>query len=155
MRIKSIAEHEAAGPVKMEYNRLLEKFGMVPNVTRAFSIWPEVFELHNELYQRVMVDRTLLPKPIKQLIALRVARAASCTYSSFWQTRFLNLLGVNQEIIDAVSGELREAPVDAKTMSLLEFADHIARNSATVTSTEISHLRSCGFSDLQAQNDVA
>ena len=147
MRIRTIAEHEATGPVKIEYDRLIEKFGMVPNVTKTFSIWPEIFQLHNELYQKIMVEQTRLPKAIKQLIAVLVARAVSCDYLLYWHTRFLTLLGMNEEIINCVRGELHQTPIDDKTMCLLEFVDRMARDSVSLTPAEVDRLREHGFSD--------
>jgi uncharacterized peroxidase-related enzyme len=120
---------------------------MVPNVTKVFSIWPEVFELHNEMYQKIMVNTTLLPKPIKQIMAVVAARAAACRYCQFWHTQFLALMGVDQRIIESLGDDFRQAPVDEKTMSLMEFTDRVARNPASITDEDTVKLRAHGFSD--------
>jgi uncharacterized peroxidase-related enzyme len=147
MRIKTIAEHEADGAVKIEYERLIENFGMVPNVTKVFSIHPEIFQLHNEMYRKIMVEPSHLPKPVKQIIAILVAVSASCDYCRFWHSRFLAHLGVDEELIDLFGRDFRQAAVDEKTMTLLEYADCVARNSTAVTDENVNRLRENGFSD--------
>ncbi len=147
MRIKSIAEHEAKGPVKIEYDRLIENFGMVPNVTKVFSIHPGIFQLHNDMYRKIMVESSLLPKPIKQLIAVLVSVADCCDYCLIWHSRFLMHLGVDDELIDTLRQDFHRAPVDDKTMALLEFADAVARNSAQLSDGPVNSLKKHGFSD--------
>jgi len=147
MRIKHVAEHEATGSIKIEYERLIETFGMVPNQTKIFSIWPEIFELHNDMYQKIMVNQTLLPKPIKQFIAVLAARADSCGYCTFWHTHFLKVMGIDQTIIDTLGDNYRLAPVDDKTMSLLEYSDLVARDAAGSKDDDVQKLRNHGFSD--------
>jgi len=147
MRIKTIAEHEAAGPIKIEYDRLIENFGLVPNVTKVFSIWPDIFELHNDMYEKIMVQKSLLPKPVKQIIAVLVANAVSCDYCRCWHSRFLAHMGVDVKIIDALLGDFRQAPVDEKTLTLLEYVDRTVRDANAVTDNDIAKLREQGFSD--------
>jgi len=147
MRIKHIAEHEATGSTKIEYERLIETYGMVPNQTKVFSIWPEIFELHNDMYKKIMVNQTLLPKPIKQFIAVLAARADSCRYCTFWHTHFLKVMGIDQRIIDALGDDFRQSPVDDKTMSLMEYCDLVARDAAGSKDEDVQKLRNHGFSD--------
>jgi uncharacterized peroxidase-related enzyme len=147
MRIRHIAEHEASGSIKIEYDRLMEAFGIVPNVTKVFSLWPEIFDLHNDMYAKIMVNRTLLPKPIKQFIAVLAAQAASCRYCTIWHTHFLNLMGIDQRIIDALGDDYRQAPVDRKTMSLLEYCDLAARDACRLKESHVQSLRDQGFTD--------
>lgn len=147
MRIKTIAEHDADGAVKIEYARLIENFGMVPNVTKIFSIHPEIFRLHNEMYREIMVEPSRLPRPIKQIIAVLVAASASCDYCHFWHSRFLTHLGVDEKLIDLLGRDFRRAPVDEKTMALLEYADCVARDATAVTDEKVDRLKEQGFSD--------
>jgi len=148
MRIRTVAEHEATGSIKIEYDRLIENFGMVPSMTKVFSIHPNIFELHNDMYRKIMINKTLLPKPVKQIIAVLVADALTCGYCRFWHLRFLAHTGVDQKIIDALkAGDFRRAPVDEKTLALLEYADRVARDTTAVTDNDVEKLRGLGFSD--------
>ena len=147
MRINTIAEHEAEGPVKIEYQRLIENFGLVPNITKIFSIHPEIFMLHNDMYQKIMVKPGRLPKPIKQIIAVLVASVSSCAYSRFWHSRFLSHLGLEDELIEQIGRDFRKAPLDDKTMAMLEYADCVARDARAVTDAHVVRLRKHGFAD--------
>jgi len=147
MRIKTVAEYEAVGPVKIEYDRLIENFGMVPNVTKVFSISPEIFQLHNEMYGKLMVEPSQLPKPVKQIIALLVSAVNCCDYCLIWHSRFLMHLNVDDELIDTIRRDFRQAPLDDKTMKLLEYVDCVARDSSAITDERVNALADCGFSD--------
>lgn len=147
MRIKTIAEHEATGSVKIEYDRLIEKFGIVPNMTKAFSILPGIFDLHNDMYRKIMVENSLLPKPIKQILAVMASGAAKCGYCRFWHTRFLMLMGVDEKIIQALGSDFRQAPVDEKTKSLMEFADRVVHDPTGLLDKDLQELRDQGFAD--------
>ncbi len=46
-RIRVIEEAEASGSIKAIYDGMRQQLGFVPNVTKLFSLWPEVFALNS------------------------------------------------------------------------------------------------------------
>ncbi len=147
MRIQTVDEQQAEGVVEAEYQRLRENFGLIPNITKVFSSRPDLFRVHNDMYQTIMVAEGAIPKAVKQFAALLTARLNGCYYNRFWHRAFLQQVGVAEELIDSVETDYHSAPLDEKTIALFEYVEKIATNPGGVTDDHLASLRTHGFSD--------
>ncbi len=147
MRIRTVDEQQADDVVKVEYKRLSENFGFIPNITKMFSCRADLFHVHNAMYQTIMVAESAIPKAVKQFAALLVARITDCHYNQFWHRQFLQQLGMSKELINAVEADYHGAPLDEKTIALFEYVEQVATDPTGVTDTQVAKLREFGFGD--------
>ncbi|PIQ83663.1 MAG: hypothetical protein COV75_06255 [Candidatus Omnitrophica bacterium CG11_big_fil_rev_8_21_14_0_20_63_9] len=148
-RIKVLEESEATGNIKAAYDAMQRQMGFVPNVTKAFSLWPEVFDLNNRLFETVMLARTELPNPVKEMVALVVSKANQCDYCVTHHSNFLARYGIGQEVVQRLGADFHTAQVDARTKRLLDYAHQVTRHAYKVTDEDITALREAGWTDRQ------
>ncbi|PIQ83430.1 MAG: hypothetical protein COV75_07540 [Candidatus Omnitrophica bacterium CG11_big_fil_rev_8_21_14_0_20_63_9] len=147
--IKMVEESEATGHIKATYEAMQRQMGFVPNVTKAFSLWPEVFDLQNRLYETVMLAKTELPNPIKEMIALVTSKANSCNYCVTHHGEFLVRYGIGRNVVRRLESDFHKAQVDEKTRQLLDYVSKVTHNAYKVTDEEVAALREVGWTDRQ------
>lgn len=148
-RIKVIEETEATGNIKAAYEAMRRQMGFVPNVTKVLSLWPGVFDLQGRLFETVMLAKTELPNPTKEMIALVVSTANSCNYCVTHHGEFLVRYGIGRNVVRRLENDFHKAQVDEKTKQLLDYASKVTRNAYKVTDEEIAALREAGWTDRQ------
>jgi len=79
-RIHSIPEAAAQGGVKKIYDELKDSMGIVPNVFKVLSLWPEGLGLYMAMVEGTMFADTKLTRAIKEMIASTVSRINQCDY---------------------------------------------------------------------------
>ncbi len=148
-RIQVIEEAQATGSIKAIYDGIQQKLGFVPNMPKLFSLWPEVFELNQRLFETVMFAESELPNPTKEMIALVVSTANSCTYCVGHHSNFLQQYGVSEDVVRQLGTDVSQPAVDEKTGKLLEYARKVTQHAYKVTDEDVEALRQWGWSDRQ------
>ena len=154
-RIQVIEEANATGNIKAIYDSIQQKLGFVPNMPKLFSLWPEVFELSQRLFETVMFAESELPNPTKEMIALVVSTANSCTYCVGHHSNFSHRYGISEDVVrqlgaDSSQPAVDDQPaVDEKTGKLLEYARKVTQHAYKVTDEDVEALRQWGWSDRQ------
>ena len=77
MRVQSVSEEKAQGAVQAVYQQIHSAFGMVPNVFKVMSLWPEALEKYHDLVKTIMWSPSKLPRAMKEMIAATVSRTNS------------------------------------------------------------------------------
>ena len=114
-----------------------------------FSLWPEVFELNQRLFETVMFAESELPNPTKEMIALVVSTANSCNYCVGHHSNFLQQYGVSEDVVRQLGADSSQPAVDEKTGKLLEYARKVTQHAYKVTDEDVEALRHWGWSDRQ------
>lgn len=148
-RIRVIEESEATGNIKATYEGFQRQLGFVPNVTKLFSLWPEIFRLNQQLLETVMLAKTELPNPVKEMIALVVSKTNACNYCVTHHSNFLLRYGIGGNVVGQLNDDFRQAPLDEQTRKLLEYAEKITRHAYKVTDENVNELRHVGWTDRQ------
>ena len=148
-RIQVIEEAKATGSIKAIYDGIRQQLGFVPNVTKLFSLWPEVFELNQRLFETVMLAETELPNPVKEMIALVVSKANSCNYCVGHHSNFLHQYGIPEDVVSQLGADFSQAPVEEKTRKLLEYTRKVTQHAFKVIEEDVEALRQWGWSDRQ------
>lgn len=147
--IRVVEESEATGHIKAAYDALQRQMGFVPNVMKLFSLWPEVFELQGRVFETVMLAKSELSNPTKEMIALVVSKTNSCTYCVTHHSNFLVRYGMREEVAQQLGDDFRKAQVDGKTRRLLDYAQKVTQHAYQVTDQDINELRHAGWTDRQ------
>jgi len=146
-RIAVVEEESAQGAVKEIYEQLKSQMGVVPNVFKALSTWPELFEATARLFGAVMQAETKLPRATKEMIATLVSELNSCPYCVSHHAHFMKQYGVDESAAQQITRDYKKAELDEKTMKLLEYAEKVSRNAYKVIDRDFDVLRNVGWSD--------
>jgi len=146
-RITVIEEESAQGTVKSIYEQVKSQMGVVPNVMKVLSSWPELLEANVKLFDTVMLADTKLPRETKEMIATLVSKLNQCQYCVSHHTNFMQQYGVSDSIAAKIAGDYRKAGLDEKTLKLLEYAEKVSRNAYKVIDRDLETLRTLGWSD--------
>jgi len=78
--IRLIAEAEAEGLLKEEYDAAVERAGKVFNILKAMSLRPAVLRASIALYREIMFGESGLTRQERELLATVASAEQSCHY---------------------------------------------------------------------------
>jgi alkylhydroperoxidase family enzyme len=78
--IRTIADADAEGRLKRQYDAAYERAGKVFNIVRVMSVAPHSLQASLGLYQAVMFGPSPLSRALRELLATHVSRINSCDY---------------------------------------------------------------------------
>jgi len=145
--IDTVGEGQATGAVAEMYETDRQVFGHLPNLTKAFSLRPDVYAAWRQLNGSVKATMDLRRYELATLAAARRVRSSYCALahgSVVLNNDFLTPEGVRAVIDGRDSPELDE--VDA---AVIELADKVALDATSVTEADVETLRSLGLSDAE------
>ena len=124
-----------------------EKLGMIPNVLQAYAFDIDKLNAFAGLYNDVMLAASGLSKLEREMIAVTVSSINKCYYC-------LTAHGaaVRQLSGDPILGEMlvmnwRAAALDARQKAMLQFAETMTIDSASIEEHHRDALRQVGFSE--------
>lgn len=155
VRVETVREADAEGEVAELYDELREQFlGFVPDVFKLVSTRPDLLG-HFVAGHRTMFDGGVLPREAKEVIALTVARVASCQYCATAHDAILRLLGTDPAYADAVlHGDLDNPAIPTEVRALAELAVAITEHAYRITDDDLDRVRTHGWTDPQVVEAV-
>ena len=78
--IRTIADEDAEGVLRREYDAALRRAGKIFNVVRIQSLRPKVLHASIALYTALMFEEGALPRWQRELLAVVVSRTNGCHY---------------------------------------------------------------------------
>jgi uncharacterized peroxidase-related enzyme len=78
--VRLIAEDEAEGLLREEYDAAVERAGKVFNILKAMSLNPPVLRASMELYKAIMLGESGLSRRERELLATVTSAEQSCHY---------------------------------------------------------------------------
>ncbi len=151
--LKTISDDEATGEVAAIYQCQRETAGCVPDSTRVLTTRPDVLVAYTRFLETIRGGFTL-PMRDWRLISLVAARHIPSTYCSLAYGK--SLLGDldSPEAVLAVQRDFRHAGLSARDVAMLDYAEKVTLDAASVGQADIDRLRGHGFSDEQI-SDIA
>ena len=142
--IETVPESEATGAVAEMYETDRQVFGMLPNLTRAFSLRPDVYAAWRALNGSVKAKMDLRRYELATVAAARRLRSSYCAlaHGSILLDRFLG-----PDDLRAVVADHHAAGLDAVDVAVMDLADKVADDATSVTQEDIDALRALGLSD--------
>jgi uncharacterized peroxidase-related enzyme len=149
-RVEIVREQDATGEVAELYDELRGMFlGFVPDVFKLVSTRPDLLGVFVAGY-RGMFDGGQLPREAKEVVALTVARVASCQYCTTAHDALLRLLGTDAAYADAaLSGALDDPAIPTDIRALAELAAKITEHAYRITDDDLDRVRTHGWTDEQ------
>ena len=145
--IDTVEEGQASGAVAEMYETDRQVFGHLPNLTKAFSLRPDVYAAWRQLNGSVRSNMELRRYELATLAAARRLRSSYCALahgSVILNNHLLSPEGVRAVVEGGDSPEL-----DAVDAAVIDLADKVAVDATTVTEADVDRLRSLGLTDAE------
>jgi uncharacterized peroxidase-related enzyme len=145
--LQTIPEDQAEGEVAAMYDADRTAAGAVPNYTRAFALRPGVYARWKALNAEVKAGMD--PRRY-ELASVAAARRLRCSYCALAHGSVM----VDRGMVDAGALEAavagRPTPaLDEVDVAVMELADRVAADAASVDEDDIDRLRGLGLSDTE------
>jgi uncharacterized peroxidase-related enzyme len=151
--IETIAEEDAGGRTAEVYAADREVFGgAVPNLTRAFSLRPDVYAAWRGLNGAIKANMDLRRYELVTLAAAKELRSSYCmlAHGEILAEQFDGPDAV-RALVDDPSG----AGLDEVDAAVMELAAKVARDAGSVQQADVDRLRALGLSDADVLDVVA
>jgi uncharacterized peroxidase-related enzyme len=148
-RIQSITEDAAEGSVKAIYDELRDSIGIVPNVFKVLSLWPEGLELYTSMFKSMMLANTKLTRAVKEMIASTVSRINQCDYCLGHHKNFMTRYGISSEISEQIVNDPQAAEISDGEKKLLLYVEKVTRHAYRVSEADIEALKEVGWTHEQ------
>jgi uncharacterized peroxidase-related enzyme len=150
--IETITETDASADVRELYNRGRLRDGSVANSAKAFSHRPAVLRAWRDLNVAIMgtMDRRRY-----ELATLAAARRLRSSYCALAHGALLANGLLEPEAVRDVAVGLRSDALDATEVAIVELADKIVVDAASIQRADIDRLRDLGLSDAEIFDVVA
>ena len=142
--IETVPKEEAPPVLAELYEADRQKFGYVPNLTRAFSLRPGVYAAWRELIGQIQAGMELRRYELATVAAARNLRSSYCmlAHGSVLTSRFLE-----PEALRAIVADHRNSGLDEIDVAVMDLAEKVADDATSVTQADIDRLRELGLSD--------
>jgi uncharacterized peroxidase-related enzyme len=150
--IETVAEGDASGALKEMYETDRAALGHLPNFTRAFSPRPGVYAAWRQLNGEIKAGMDTRRYELATVAAARRLRSSYCAlaHGSVLVDKF-----VAPDELAAIVSDHRTAGLDPVDIAVMDLADKVADDAASVTQADIDGLRSLGLSDTEIFDVVA
>jgi uncharacterized peroxidase-related enzyme len=142
--IETVPEDQATGAVAEMYDVDRELFGELPNLTKAFSLRPDVYAAWRQLNGTIKANMDLRRYELATVAAARRLRSSYCTlaHGSVLMGKFFE-----PDAVRALVDDFRTADFEPADLAVMELADKVAQDATSVTQADVEGLRTLGFSD--------
>jgi len=152
--IETVPESDASDAATQQmYETDREVFGYLPNLTRAFSHRPEVYSAWRQLNGAIKASMDLRRYELATIAAARRLRSSYCTlaHGEILADQFLG-----PDAVRAIAdGDGSPEGLDEVDVAVMELADKVAQDAASVTQADVDRLGSLGLSDAEVFDVVA
>jgi len=142
--ISTIPEEAASGDVAALYQADREAVGFVRNLTKAFSLAPEVCTVWVQLNTAIKARMDLRRYELATIAAARRIRSSYCmlAHGSVLLDQYLD-----SETLQAVVADHRVGALEPVDVAVMDLADKVADDATCVSEADIDRLRSFGLAD--------
>src|SRR3954470_13949049 len=144
--IETVPEDQATDAVAAMYETDRQVFGHLPNLTRGFSLRPDVYAAWRQLNGAIKANMDLRRYELATAAAASRLRSTYCTlaHGSILLDKFLS-----PEDVRAVVDDRDAAELDAVDAAIVDLAAKVALDATSVTQADVDNLRSLGLSDAE------
>jgi uncharacterized peroxidase-related enzyme len=142
--IETVPEDQAGGATAQMYATDEEAFGHLPNFTRVFSHRPAVYAAWRQLNGAIKSGMDLRRYELATIAAARQLRSSYCVlaHGSVLIDQFLDADSVKTVVSDHRNAGLSEVDV-----AVMDLAEKVADDAASIQQADIEGLRSLGLPD--------
>jgi uncharacterized peroxidase-related enzyme len=145
--IETVPEDEAPESVGQLYEAVRGSYGYLTNFAAAFSVRPEVFGAWMKLNGAIKANMDMRRYELATLAAARRLRSSYCALAHGTVLADEHLRP--GEELEAIACDHRSSGLDAVDVAVMDFAEKIVDDAASITAADVEHLRSLGLSDAE------
>ena len=143
------SDEQLSTEAKEILNEIESKLGRRPNLFRTYAHHPPLLRANWRKLKAVMMEG-VLPRKLKESIALLVSDDNGCEYCVHAHSGALKALGVDAETLEAVrGGELERAGFGEKERELIGLMRKANRTPHEVSGADFERVRSAGATDAE------
>ena len=124
-----------------------EKAGFIPNVFLVLAHRPKELKAFIDYHDALIERDSGLTQTDKEMIIVATSRGNNCLYCVIAHGAILRVRAKNPTIADQVAINFRKAEISNRQMAMLEFAEKVSNDSASITETDFQKLHAQGFTD--------
>jgi len=142
--IETVSEDHATGALANLYREDEERFGYLPNFTKAFSSRPDAYEAWRQLNGTIRGTMDLRRYELATLAAARELRSSYCAlaHGSVLLGKFMDA-----DSLQAIVSDHHNAGLDEPDVAVMDLAEKVAADATSVKQEDIDRLRALGLSD--------
>jgi uncharacterized peroxidase-related enzyme len=137
-------EGEAEGATKALYDGAKARFGFLPNMAKAFSHRPEVWQAWGVLLGSI--SSRMEPRRY-ELVTLAAAQELRSSYCMLAHGSILVRDFFSADELKAIVNKTATAKLHEADREVMQFAQKVVRDASSVTEADIENLRKVGLSD--------
>ncbi|MDA3904329.1 MAG: peroxidase-related enzyme [Desulfuromusa sp.] len=147
-RISMVEPTSADSQVQELFAEINAAFGRIPNLFKVYAHHPPLLEANWHKVKRVMMEG-VLPRKVKESIAVLVSMDNSCSYCIAAHEGALQSIGISSEEIQMIKTDLDSADFTEKEKALIKFARKANSAPLQVTDEEVGIARTAGATDAE------
>ena len=142
--IEAIPDDEAQGAAAQMYETARADVGYVPNYMRVFAHRPDVYEAWDALKTTIACSMDPRRYELATFAAARRLRSSYCAlgHGKILAERFLGGPTVRELAVDH-----RAAGLDETEVAIMDLAEKVAADAASITAADVQRLRDAGLTD--------
>ena len=125
-----------------------EAFGRIPNLFKTYAHHPPLLEANWYKVKRVMMEG-VLPRKVKESIAVLVSMDNSCSYCIAAHEGALQSIGISSNEIKIIETDLENADFTQKEKSLIKLARKANSTPLQISDEEVEATRTTGATDAE------
>ena len=147
-RISMIDPTSVDNQVQELFAEINAAFGRIPNLFKVYAHHPPLLEANWYKVKRVMMEG-VLPRKVKESIAVLVSIDNSCRYCIAAHEGALQSIGISSAEIKLIETDLEKADFTDKEKALISFARKANSSPLQVTDEEVGVVRTAGATDAE------
>ena len=145
--IHEVPEDTAEGEIAALYGTLRETRGKVSNILKVHSLRPAALQHHLDLYMGLLFAPGGLSRAEREMVAVVVSRANGCDYCVEHHLEALRRYLRDESQLALVAADFRKADLKPRQRAMLDYAQALTLQPASIQQHDIEDLRSHGLAD--------
>jgi uncharacterized peroxidase-related enzyme len=145
--IKVIEETEETTELGKIYANIERKRGKLSNILKVHSLKPRTMQTHLDLYMAIMFDKSLVPRELKEMMAVIISRFNGCEYCVNHHAEALKHYWKDDNKVEGFTKNFESIQLSGPVMIILQYAKKLTLNPDSVTENDIAELRKAGYED--------
>jgi len=138
---------ELPDDIRAMIEEVQEKSGFVPNVFLALAHRPDEFRAFFDHHNALMDKSEGLTKAEREMIVVATSASNGCMYCVVAHGAILRIRAKNPLIADQLAVNPWKADLSGRERHIVDFALHVARDSASISDDDLEQMRDAGFTD--------
>lgn len=147
MYVRTVDETAATGLLREMYDKSLRSRGAVPNLIKIQSLRPEHMNRGLDFIMPILFGESDLTRLQRELLVTTVCAINRCRYCTAAHLEMLGREAQDEGLGKALVADYRRAGLSDQDRRMIEFAEKVTLQAATVQQADIDALKGHGFSD--------